>query len=321
MSACMVPDRVAALVTEGAQVVGFADATGDPQLRVLSRAVSMFALLLTGDLGEARRRGMEAMAIADESGEPGLRLVAHSYYAGAVDALGDHDEAERLTQAIIELGQEAGWPDAVMWYGGRMRLHWTFGGQPEVAAAMAAAAFAAFPKLVNLHAAWALELALTGRDEELADSLAGLSAVLDGVPVDLFWPITHFYFAVALGFGVEDREAAAALYDLLLPYRHLHGAYGIGYMGPIEVALAVAARVRGDPDAALAHHEAAAAIIEACGATRARALNGYQWVVTLLARDAPGDRQQAAELRGQTLEWCRARGYLTFERKLEELAI
>lgn len=78
-------------------MVNFADATGDPQLRALSRAWSGFALLQTGDLGEARRRGAEAMAIADESGQPGLRSVAHFYYAGAVDALGDHDEAERLT--------------------------------------------------------------------------------------------------------------------------------------------------------------------------------------------------------------------------------
>jgi class 3 adenylate cyclase len=40
-------------------------------------------------------------------------------------------------------------------------------------------------------------------------------------------------------------------------------------------------------------HEAAAATIETCGAARARALNGYQWAVTLLARDAPGDRRRA----------------------------
>ena len=48
------------------------------------------------------------------------------------------------------------------------------------------------------------------------------------------------------------------------------------------MALAIAARVMGDIESALAHHEAAAATIEACGAARARALNGYQWAGTLL---------------------------------------
>ncbi len=133
------------------------------------------------------------------------------------------------------------------------------------------------------------------------------------------WLSNHFLFAAAQGFGVENPKAAAAVYDRLLPYRSLHAAYAVGYLGPVEVALAIAARVMGDNEGALAHHQAAAVTIEACGAARARALNGYQWAVTLLARDAPGDRQQAADMLQETLAFCRTKGYATFEGKTEEL--
>src|SRR5207248_1656479 len=85
------------------------------------------------------------------------------------------------------------------------------------------------------------------------------------------------------------------------------------------VALAVASRVLGDLEGALAHHDAGAASIEACGAARSRALNGYEWAHTLLARDAPGDRQQATDMAEDTLAYCRVKGYTTFVEKTEEL--
>jgi class 3 adenylate cyclase len=318
--ACLVPDRVTAMVSEGADVVGFADASGDPQLRSWSRAMAGHALLQAGGLGEARLRAAEAMAIADETGQPGLRCLAHIFYAGAVDALGDHEEAGRLTQAALELGQQAGWQDATMWCVGQLWLPWTFEGQAETAAVVAAQGFAEYPRVVAWQGAWALNLALTGRSEELAGFLAGLPAVLPGVPADLLWLAAHFCYAAAQGFGVENPEAAAATYELLLPYRAHHAAAGVVfYLGPIEMALGVLSRVMGDPQGALAHHEAAAETIEACGAARARAFNGYQWAVTLLARDAPGDRRRAAGMLEETLVYCRTKGYTTFTGWTEEL--
>ncbi len=317
--ACSVADRVTEMVPEAADVVGLADATSDPHLRVLARGLSLYALLPTGDLGEARRRAAEAMAVADETGQPGLRFLAHIYYATAIDALGEHKEAERLMQTAVELGQQANFSDAVMWYGAQMWLHWTFEGQPDIAAAMAAPAFVEYPRIVAWQAAWSLDLALSGRTEELAEFLVRLPAVLPDVPADLVWVSTHSLFAAAMGFGAESPQAAATIYDLLLPYRSLHAAYGIGYWGPVDMALAIAARVLGDTEGALTHHEAAAATIEACGAARARALNGYQWARTLAASDGPGHRSRALQLAEETLAYSDAKGYTTFVTKTEEL--
>jgi tetratricopeptide (TPR) repeat protein len=317
--ACLVPDRFHAMASEGGDVVGLSDATGDLQLRVWSRVVWAWALLPTGDLDEARRQTAEAMIIADESGQPGLRSVTHSAHGAALDALGDHEEDARLTQVALELGQEASWPDALAWYGARMWLHWSFGGQNEIAAEVMAQSFAEYPQMITWQGGWALELGLIGRSEELAGVLTTLPAVLPRVPVDIFWVNTHFYFAMAQGYGVENTKVAGAIYEALFPYRSLHVAFGIGYWGPVELGLAVAARVMGDVDVALAHHEAASATIDACGATRARALNGYQWAVTLLARDAPTDRQRATEILQDTLAYCQSRGYLTYERKARQL--
>jgi DNA-binding SARP family transcriptional activator len=315
--ACLVPDRVAALAAESADVVRLADATGDPQLRAMSRRPT--TLIGAGALAEARRRAAEAMDIADDSGQPGLRSLVHSYYATPVDALGDHEEAGRLTQVGFELGQAAGLPDAMLFYAGRMLEHWVFEGQLETLITVTTQIVAQRPRVIFGRSISALGFALSGRDEELEDFLAGLPFFLPTVPRDMFWLANHYLCAAAMGFGVEDPEAAAALYDLLLPYRSLHAAFSVGYLGPNEVPLAVLARVLGDPGAALGHHEAAAATIEACGAARARALNGYQWARTLLARDAPGDRGRAVEMAEETLAYCRTKGYTTFVTKTEEL--
>ena len=312
--ACQVPDRAAAVADEATDLIGLADRTGDPQLRVLARRPT--APLCVGALVEARRRMTEALAIAEETGQPGLRSRSLFDYAGTIDALGDHEEASRLTQVAFQLGQDAGWPDALQFYGGRMVVHWAFEGQADVMVAMAEQAVARTPRLVAWRAATALGLALSGRHDELAALLADLPHTLTSVPLDHFWLTAQCMFAVAQGFGVEDAGSAATLYDLLLPYRRLHATYGIGYWGPVEMALAVAARATGDIDGALAHHQAAAATIDACGAARARALNGYQWARTLLTC---GDRRQAGELAEDTLAYCRRKGYTTFVTKTEEL--
>jgi class 3 adenylate cyclase len=317
--ASLVPDRVAASVSEGADVVSLADASGDPQLRALSRAVWMMALFLAGDLREARRRTAEAMAIADETGQPGLRSIVHFCHAGAIDALGDHEEARRLTQAGFELGQEAAFPDARGLSAARMVVHWAFEGRPEIASAMATQTLAEYSQLLAWQVGWPFFLALTGQAEELAGFLVRLPSVLPSVPADLLWLTAHFFFSVAQGFEVQNREAAAAVYQALLPYHSLHAATGgLTYWGPIELALGVLARVLGDTDGALTHHQSAAETIDACGAARARALNNYQWAVALLARDAPGDRQQAANMAEDTLAYCRTKGYTTFVTKAEE---
>jgi class 3 adenylate cyclase len=313
--ACHMPERVTALVHEGADVVAFADRTGDPHVRVISRGMWAFALEAIGDLQRARAVMAEAMAIADDTGQPGLRGFAHFVYAGVVDAVGEHQEVERLTQTGFELVQQAGWPDAIMWYGGPLLPGWTFEGQAETATVAAAQASASFPAMVAWQGVRAFGLALTGRKEELAALLADLPPI----PVDFFWLETQYLFAVAQGFGVQNRDAAAATYDALLPYRDLHVAYALGYWGPVEVALAVAARVAGDVEGALVHHQMAAATIDACGAARARALNGHQWAKSLLCRDAPGDREQARRLAEDTLAYCRQKGYSTFVAKTEEL--
>ena len=313
--ACLVPDRITAMAHEGAEVKALAEASGDPQLRALARIVWAYALLEAGDLRGAHRQVSEAMVIADETGQPGLRSLVHSYYAATVDVLGEHDEGARLTQAAFDLGQQAAMPDAANFYGAAMWVHWIYEDQLEVAAVVATQAFTEYPTLVAWQGAWALARVLAGRDEEVADVLARVPAV----PVDLFWVITQSFFAAAQGFGVEKPETAGRAYELLLPYRSMHAAYGIGYLGPVEMVLGILARVLGDTDSALAHHEAAAATIEACGAARARAFNGYQWAVTLLARDAPGDRRRGIEMAQETLAYCRTKGYTTFVRKAEEL--
>jgi len=259
------------------------------------------------------------MDIADETGQPGLRSLAHFLGASAIDALGDHEAAAGLTQFGFELGQQAGWPDAAQWYSARMWLHLAFEGQQEVASAVAAEACAQYPQVIAWQGAWSLCLAFSSQNQQLSRLLAGLPAVLPTIPVDLFWLTAHGCFATAHGFGFQGPAAATVAYPLLLPYRSLHVTWGVGYLGPVEGALALLARQMGANETAIAHHEAAALTIDNCEAARARALNGYQWARTLLSRNAPGDRRRAIEIAHATLDYCRLKGYATFVDKTEEL--
>jgi hypothetical protein len=315
--ACQVPERATEVAAEISGLVALADASGDPQLRVSCRRPT--APQTVGDLSGAHVLTREAVAIADESGQPGLRSRAYFDHAGALDALGDHQEAFRLTHLAFDLGRQAAWSDAVDVFGGRMAVHSMFEGEPERIVTQAAQMLVHSPRQIGWRAAWALGLALAGGDEELGGFLADLCDLLPQVRRDHFWLTCHVVFATAQGFGVEHPESSGALYDLLLPYRALHASYGVGYWGPVEGALAIAARVKGDVEGALRHHEEAAATIEACGAARARALNGYQWARTLLVRNGPGDRARASELAEESLGYSRDKGYTTFVTKTEEL--
>jgi hypothetical protein len=219
--------------------------------------------------------------------QPGLRCIAHAFYGGILDALGEHEEAQRITEGVAEFGQQAGWVDAVLWYFGMMFLPWLFAGQSEILAALTPHVLAEYPRVALLQLALdpALRAVNGDGDEELADFLAKVPSVLPTVPMDFLWLYAPFTFAFAMGFGMEDSAAAAAINERLLPYRSLHGAAGCcSYFSPIEVALAITARAMGDLDT-----------------------------------DAPGDRQQAAALLQETLEYSRTKGYTFFVEKCEEL--
>ena len=324
-SACLVPDRTTAMAAEGIELVGLADTTGDPQLRVWSRALTGHALFLTGELDRALPLAGEGMAIADETGEPGLRCIAHCFYGAALEAVGEHDEGRRLIDAFPGLGLQAGWPDVMVWYLPPMAVDAIWRGRKDVLEGLPGllpalvAEYPAFSVLIHVVEPFFLA-ALDHRAEELAVCLAAVPPFLPALPVDWLWLLGQSFLTLGMSFGVEDRTAAALVYENLLPYRSLHGAGGCTvYLFPIEAALAITARVMGDPDKALAHHEAAATAIEACGGARARALNGYQWARTLLARNAPGDRRQATALLQETLEYSRTKGYTFLVEKCEEL--
>jgi hypothetical protein len=210
-------------------------------------------------------------------------------------------------------------PDALMWYAGRMWLHWTFEGQAAAASAVAAQAYAEYPLMAGWITARALTLRLAGHDDELTEVTAGLPDILSTAMFDMFWLVSHFYTATALRSGARDRALAQMIYERLLPYRTLHATYGIGYLGPVETALGACARTLGDVHAADAHHDAAAAAIERCGAVRARALNGYLWALALLDHDTPEARGRALELLNETRKASEAHGYVTLQQQADHL--
>ncbi len=113
-----------------------------------------------------------------------------------------------------------------------------------------------------------------------------------------------------------DREAAAVLYDQLLPFAGRH-AVGLaeGSAGALDRYLGLLATILGRLQEAEIHFDHAIAGNERMGARPWVAHTQHDFARMLLTREGPGDRERAFELLGSCLETCRELRMLALEQK------
>jgi class 3 adenylate cyclase len=146
-----------------------------------------------------------------------------------------------------------------------------------------------------------------GREQQARDELTELSADSFGrIPRDAFWLLAISQLAQA-AFNLDERDHAAALYELLEPYGDRVCAAGPGF-----ACYGVISRHLGQLATTLERFEAAEHHFEQAIELSAR-IDGPAWLVhsqidyarMLLRRDAPGDRRRAVELLSIALEKAR----------------
>ena len=161
-----------------------------------------------------------------------------------------------------------------------------------------------------------------------ANRLADAAHVYRGLgPVRRWEPPPHavlcgYAFGLAVAAALGESEDAAALYDLLAPYRGRHVASGMTamvYFGPVELWLGVGAGHLGRLDDAVAHLERAELACAENGAAAFRVEAQHELARALMARGRPGDVERARSVLAAARAKAAALGTAALSEKITAL--
>jgi len=309
-----VPWRMDVLLRNSDELMGLAASLDDPQRWAHANLWNFLAHAVTGDIQTADARLAVARRTADELGQPTLRWLITSWTTFRLLLNGDLDEAERQLAASFELGQRTGQPDAFTWYAGQLWVVLRERGELTSLIDTVRAEVESNPGLPAWETVLALMCCLLGEHDEAARILD--KRVADGtlaVARDVMWLSSAGLIEIAEAVG--NREAAAILYDGLLPFRHLPVHGGVTYLGSTERYLGAGARTAGDLDTAVEHLERAIAFEERMGARTWLGVACADLGQTLRRRGAPGDADRAEELIARAQSLAVETGSVAVERR------
>jgi DNA-binding SARP family transcriptional activator len=279
------------------EIVRLADETGDPELGVGARLFRLKGHLIRGD-GRAARADLEdAARLADEARRPSAHWHVEVHRAELALLEGRFDDAERHIADMARLGERAQVSDAaVSAVTQTFAVRWARGDLGKISddVERLAEERPSRPMFRCLLAVLDLEL---GRPDRARRTLEALGAEgFAAVPRDEELMLT-LALLVEVAAALGDVERAAVLYRLLEPYRDLVILDPHEFsMGATARSLGLAATVLGRFEAAQAHFDHALALNERIGARPWLARTQEDCARMLLARDGPGDSEQASEL-------------------------
>ena len=244
----------------------------------------------------------------------GLGVQAVLYVVALIDVMlltraGRLDEAEAASVQCVTLGVEVGDVDAPAYFGAQLlAMRWLQGRTAEILPT--AREVAASPAIVALDRAYPASVAALAANagpahaEEARRELDKLlKEGLDTIPPSSTWLLTMFAVVEAAA-RLEEPEAAAVAYDLVLPFADLPtmASLAVVCVGSTERTLGLAARTTGRIDDAVAHLERAVEADRQLGNRPMLAVTRADLGLTLLRRGAPSDEARAHELLTSAIE-------------------
>ena len=286
------PQTLSERIVETEEVIALADEIDDTLLRYWA---SVFQGLLALDVGdfETAARGREVQeAIAAETGQPMFLWVNTFAPALLATMAGDFELAEDLTNRSAGLGTEAGQPDVFAVYAAQIHVIRYEQGRLEEILEVQEQAVEEAPLLEAYSGALALSYCELGDTEKAREALrASAERGFDVTPTPSSKAALGFLSEVAARTGESD--AAAVLYERLLPWRDQLSYTGVTMFGPVERYLGLTATCLGRHEDAAAHFRRSAATCERIEAPTWLARTRHEWALMLLARGGPGDRETA----------------------------
>jgi len=277
-------------------LVRVATEAGDKERILQGHHYRFIALLEAGDVAGARAEIDAQARLAEE-----LRQPTQLFYVAACRATlaafeGRLDEAERLTTEAFAYGERAERAMAVIYQ--RLQLYVIRRMQGRAAELEDALTRSTeeFPTYVVLRCVLAHLYAELGRKAEAREQFERLAASgFSELPRNDEW-IFGMALLADVAVYLRDRERAALLYELLLPYQTRNAVSAPdACIGAIARTLGILAVALGDDDAAR-HFEDALAINTSNGGRPWVAETQHEYGQMLLDRDSPGDRERGLEL-------------------------
>jgi DNA-binding CsgD family transcriptional regulator len=282
------------------EVVNLAEQASDWAMALRGRGLRRTDLLELGDVA-----GFDADLAAAEQTAEQLRQLHHRWqlpmaHASRAMLAGRFTEAEELAAKGLAIGRRAGDKGVgIRYVGVVLTLRWLegrFGETVELFQRLSAR----FPGLLVYRVSLPVALVEAGRPEEARAEVERLTAGdLAALPRDLFWSWTLAALAGTCH-HLGDATNAAMVRELLEPYADRNIAMvGALCMGPAAYYLGLLDLTLDQPEQAVRRFQHAATLAGRLQARPMIALSHEGQARALLARDRPGDRQQAAALLDQ----------------------
>jgi class 3 adenylate cyclase len=292
------------------ELTALADTLDEP---LLTFQAGFARFLTAGELGDLERMDAglgRCRAVAELLGQPVLRWRTGVLEANRAIVAGRLDEAERLAVGARQLGRATGQPDYDVHHHGALAVIRALQLRFEDVVPLTALA----PQLVAFRAGLAWAAAELGRNDEAHAILEELrSDDFAVVPRQHNWLLVLAFLSRAcIRLGVSD--AAAQIYDLLIPHRSDVVVLLAVWVGPVGHDLGLLATALTRYDDADVHFAEAAGIEARLGAGAMLTHTHVAWARMLLARGGAGDTDHARVLLGEAQDRARRLGMGNVER-------
>ncbi len=302
------------------ELESLADELVDPFLQLRAAQWRVAAALQLAEAAEMDRAAARAREISQEVGQPALLWLAEYFECARLLFHGQIEQAEATAIRAAGIGHESGQPDALIVAGVQLFVIRYEQGRLAELIELVEQRVAENPGFPTLEATLAFAYTELGRDEE-AQAIFERAAADDfaSLPFDAIGWINGLarYADVAARLGATD--AAAVIYDKLLPYRDRMVTSLVTVSGSVERPLGVLAATLERWADAEQHFTAAADLHERLGARLFLARTWMNHGRMLIARDRPGDRERAVELLERAVELATELGGGAVVRDAEQL--
>ena len=314
-----VPESLAERLANMSEMQALAERLGDTELRFWAAYHATCGAQEAGDLAGIERNLEVAERIAREVGQPVMIWLAMCSRHVRAMLAGRLEEAEAVADEAAQLGSDTGQSDALTFYLTQLHTIRMEDGRIEELLELSAQMMEDNPGIPGLRAVMANTYAGTDRFDEARETIAPVAASgFADVPRDMLWLSSLGSYADVCRL-LGDRDAAAALYELLEPWADQVASVMIAVFPCVLHPLGQLASMLGHDDAADAHFAAAAEVHERLRAPIFLARTRLEWGRALLARDAPGDGARARALLEEAAASARRLGAVVTERRAGDL--
>ena len=297
LSARWRPERLRQRLEDAREVTALAEQAGDWDTLFEGLSWQLFDLLEAADMPAARTTLDYHSRLAQELRQPFYRYIGVSFRAVLALMEGRFDSSERYAREALALGQRQGLDAFGVFSLQMFSIERERGRLDQLAPVLER-----FLAQSESGHVWRPGLALLycelGRLEDARAEFERLGADrFAAVPRDGLW-ITSLSYLAEVCAALGSAEHAGLLYELISPYagRNVVAGTTVACYGSADRFLGLLAAVRGEPQAAARHFEAALRLDAETGARTWLAHTRYHYAALQLAGDPPGGRAKGASL-------------------------